>query len=161
MSTPPTAPLDLERLRELLAANGTIPWGVEHDADYPDVRHIVEVRDDDVEPQSIAMHVERDDAKLIAEMRNTLPALLNELEAGRRDRERLEAQLATWEEREAACCPEDVGFDEYIAALQRARERLLEAMQRVCDESVLDTASVVKSAMMLVIGVARAAQEGT
>lgn len=30
--------------------------------------------------------------------------------------------LAHWAEREAACCPEDVGFDEYIAVLIRQRE---------------------------------------
>jgi len=29
------------------------------------------------------------------------------------------ADLHAWEEREAACCPEDVGFEEYIAVLKK------------------------------------------
>lgn len=33
------------------------------------------------------------------------------------------AELRGWEEREAACCPEDVGFAEYIGVLEKRLER--------------------------------------
>lgn len=43
----------------------------------------------------------------------------------------LESQLHQWQEREAAVCPEDVGFEEYIKALQsqlqQEREKRKEA----------------------------------
>ena len=34
------------------------------------------------------------------------------------ENEALKKKLTEWEEREAAICPEDVGFDEYIEALK-------------------------------------------
>ena len=37
---------------------------------------------------------------------------------------RLQEELDSWREREAACCPEDVGFDEFIKSLQKTIERL-------------------------------------
>jgi hypothetical protein len=55
--------------------------------------------------------------EFIAHARSDVPALLAEV---RRQRKELE----DWEEREAACCPEDVGFPEYIASLQKEIERL-------------------------------------
>lgn len=41
----------------------------------------------------------------------------------------LQEELDSWREREAACCPEDVGFDEYIEQLQKSHERLSVALQ--------------------------------
>jgi len=62
-------------------------------------------------------------------------------EADEADLAAAQRALDGWHEREAACCPEDVGFEEYIAKLQReldeeraAHERtrgLLDGMQRV------------------------------
>ncbi len=40
---------------------------------------------------------------------------------------RLRAEISLWEEREAACCPEDVGFEEYIAVLKERLAELLAA----------------------------------
>ena len=37
--------------------------------------------------------------------------------------------LAEIEEREAACCPEDVAFDEQIVALRKLVEQMLEALE--------------------------------
>jgi hypothetical protein len=42
----------------------------------------------------------------------------------------LEAWQANVQEREAACCPEDVGFDEYIAALLKELKRLRDQIER-------------------------------
>lgn len=37
----------------------------------------------------------------------------------------LEAEVARWEEREAACCPEDRGFEEVISTLRATNARLV------------------------------------
>ena len=45
-----------------------------------------------------------------------------EVEAVKQRAEAAEATIAEYVEREGACCPEDVGFDEYIAALTQQAE---------------------------------------
>jgi hypothetical protein len=42
----------------------------------------------------------------------------------------LEAEREQWKEREASCCPEDVGFEEMIATLSRQNE---DAQARCCE----------------------------
>ena len=46
---------------------------------------------------------------------------------------KLKGELSEWEEKEAACCPEDVGFDEYIKKLTAEREQLVEALKIAAD----------------------------
>ena len=49
------------------------------------------------------------------------------------DKIALEAELAAITEREGACCPEDVGFDEYIKALEAKNKRLRDALEYYTD----------------------------
>ena len=53
-------------------------------------------------------------------------ALLDEVE-------RLRAEDAAWEEREAACCPEDVGFEDMIRYLRADVARLRAAVEMAID----------------------------
>jgi hypothetical protein len=48
--------------------------------------------------------------------------LLAALQQAEAERDAARAELDEWREREAACCPEDVGFDEYVAALTKQRD---------------------------------------
>lgn len=59
------------------------------------------------------------------EITNTGYVLYTDYATERRAREKAEEQLSEYIEKEAACCPEDVGFDELIAHL-RARLSVLE-----------------------------------
>ena len=43
----------------------------------------------------------------------------------------LRNHLREFVEREGACCPEDVGFDEYIKALEAENKRLREALEKL------------------------------
>jgi DNA repair exonuclease SbcCD ATPase subunit len=62
----------------------------------------------------------------------------SEIERLRRRIAELEAELAKWEEREGAVCPEDVGFDEYIKVLMKANTGLYDtANQLEADNSRL------------------------
>lgn len=47
-----------------------------------------------------------------------------------------------WQEKEAACCPEDVGFPEYIAALEKERDALKEQLAQA--QSELDRATRIR-----------------
>lgn len=49
------------------------------------------------------------------------------------ERDELRRRLAEIEEREAACCPEDVPFDEYIRALESKFEQMREALHLADD----------------------------
>jgi hypothetical protein len=69
-----------------------------------------------------------DKTNTITELRASLTQV-----AGERDAARVEA--SKYEEAEAACCPEDVGFVEYIGVLERRVAALTEAAQKVVDES--------------------------
>ena len=47
---------------------------------------------------------------------------------------RLQKEVLNWEDREAACCPEDYGFEEVIKSLREENERLRQALGPVTDE---------------------------
>lgn len=67
----------------------------------------------------------------------------------------LKAELTAWEEREAAVCPEDVGFEEFIRALTRQRDAekaTREAAERERDEvlaRVLDAVGIERTELAL------------
>jgi hypothetical protein len=57
------------------------------------------------------------------------------------ERDELRRRLAEIEEREAACCQEDVPFDEHIKALESKFEQMreaLEAVVRVADRATVE-----------------------
>lgn len=57
---------------------------------------------------------------------------------------RLGKELAKHEEAEAAICPEDVGFTEFVRTLQKENARLqsaLEALESISDAAEIATAS--------------------
>jgi len=85
-----------------------------------DVKRIQEIQEETAYPQSVSVgealkkvwnEVAQEDAATISSLR----ALGN----------RLGEALATWEEREASVCPEDVGFEEYIGSLTSQRDSVL------------------------------------
>ncbi|HPT48365.1 MAG TPA: hypothetical protein PLM07_20975 [Candidatus Rifleibacterium sp.] len=49
------------------------------------------------------------------------------------ERDELRRRLQALEEREAACCPEDVPFDEYIKALESKFEQMRDALKAADD----------------------------
>ncbi len=57
-----------------------------------------------------------------------------ELARTKEERDRAQRDLANWEEREAACCPEDVAFDELIPALRADRDRLREDLRHANED---------------------------
>ena len=62
---------------------------------------------------------------------NTIAKERNKLRA---ENERLRAEDASWEEREAACCPEDVGFEDMIRYLRADVARLRDALKAITSE---------------------------
>ena len=50
-------------------------------------------------------------------------AALKRAEAAEAERDRYKRDVSEYEEREAACCPEDVGFEEVIASLRERAEK--------------------------------------
>jgi len=53
------------------------------------------------------------------------------------ENERLRAEDASWEEREAACCPEDVGFEDMIRYLRGDVARLRAALIEIRGNTVI------------------------
>jgi DNA repair exonuclease SbcCD ATPase subunit len=70
-------------------------------------------------------------AQFIAHAREDIPYLVAEVQSLRAERDRLNKALLAWEDREAAVCPEDVGFEEVIKALEAERDTLLEALEQL------------------------------
>jgi|GEM_PF-4448073 len=65
----------------------------------------------------------------LAKVRNDqVHELINETMDLEAENERLRAEDAAWEEREAACCPEDVGFEDMIRYLRGDVARLRAAL---------------------------------
>jgi len=60
-----------------------------------------------------------------------------ELRELRAENERLRAEDASWEEREAACCPEDVGFEDMIRYLRADVARLRAALIEIRGNTVI------------------------
>ena len=55
-------------------------------------------------------------------------AVVAEVQSLRAERDRLNKALLAWEDREAAVCPEDVGFEEVIQRIRAERDTLREAL---------------------------------
>lgn len=55
---------------------------------------------------------------------DTLEVSASRLSALEAENERLHAEVNSYEEREAACCPEDVGFEEYITVMEGKIDRV-------------------------------------
>jgi uncharacterized coiled-coil DUF342 family protein len=51
------------------------------------------------------------------------------LDEAQQERDSYKREVERWIEREAMCCPEDVGFDEWIKILRNHRDRLKAAME--------------------------------
>jgi predicted nucleic acid-binding Zn-ribbon protein len=72
--------------------------------------------------------MEQQTDRIAAQQEQPVPYLVAEVQSLRAERDRLNKALLAWEDREAAVCPEDVGFEEVIKALEAERDTLREAL---------------------------------
>jgi predicted RNase H-like nuclease (RuvC/YqgF family) len=82
----------------------------------------------DVERRAVEAFVKRVNARAEADMLAGNPVTGAHHRAIETEFRALQRQVDAYAEKEAACCPEDVGFPEYIASLQRQAETLREAL---------------------------------
>ena len=76
---------------------------------------------------------EQVEARVEAEAR--VDALSAEVQSLRAERDRLNKALLAWEDREAAVCPEDVGFEEVIQRIGAERDTLREALAELVGDA--------------------------